>query len=76
MNTAKLFRNGHSQAVRLPKEFQFQGGEVVIRRVGRAVILLPQGAPPYASLLASLDAFTPDFMDERDQGGQQEREAL
>jgi antitoxin VapB len=39
--TAKLFRNGNSQAVRLPREFRFQGDEVLIRREGNAVILEP-----------------------------------
>jgi hypothetical protein len=39
--TAKLFRNGRSQAVRLPKEFRFEGAEVSIRREGDAVILEP-----------------------------------
>lgn len=38
---AKLFWNGRSQAVRLPKEFRFEGDEVEIRREGRAVILEP-----------------------------------
>jgi antitoxin VapB len=41
MGTAKLFRNGRSQAVRLPKEFRFEGDEVRIRRVGKKVILEP-----------------------------------
>ena len=40
---AKLFRNGRSQAVRLPKEFRFEGSAVRIRRAGRAVILEPLG---------------------------------
>lgn len=39
--TAKLFRNGNSQAVRLPQEFRFQGDEVRIRREGDAVVLEP-----------------------------------
>lgn len=39
--TAKLFRNGRSQAVRLPKDFRFPGDEVRIRREGDAVILEP-----------------------------------
>jgi antitoxin VapB len=39
--TAKLFRNGRSQAVRLPKEFRFPGDEVRIRREGDAVVLEP-----------------------------------
>ena len=34
MNTAKLFKNGKSQAVRLPREFKFQGTEVYIKRIG------------------------------------------
>lgn len=38
---AKLFWNGRSQAVRLPKEFRFEGDEVEIRREGQAVILEP-----------------------------------
>ncbi len=41
MATAKLFRNGRSQAVRLPKEFRFEGEEVSVRRQGDAVILEP-----------------------------------
>jgi len=39
--TAKLFRNGRSQAVRLPKDFRFEGDEVAIRREGRRVVLEP-----------------------------------
>ena len=39
--TAKLFKNGNSQAVRLPKEFRFAGKEVIIRRSGDAVVLEP-----------------------------------
>ena len=39
--TAKLFRNGNSQAVRLPREFRFQGDQVRIRREGDAVVLEP-----------------------------------
>jgi antitoxin VapB len=42
MKTAKLFRNGRSQAVRLPKEFRFTGAEVVVRRSGKRVILEPK----------------------------------
>jgi antitoxin VapB len=42
MPTAKLFRNGRSQAVRLPKEFRFKGDEVDIRRSGEKVILEPK----------------------------------
>ncbi len=41
MTKAKLFMTGRSQAVRLPKEFRFEGNEVSIRRVGRGVLLEP-----------------------------------
>jgi antitoxin VapB len=45
-NRAKLFWNGRSQAVRLPKEFRFPGEEVLIRKEGDAVILEPVKRPP------------------------------
>jgi antitoxin VapB len=41
---AKLFQNGRSQAVRLPKEYRFEGNEVRIRRLGDSVVLEPVGA--------------------------------
>ena len=43
MTTAKLFENGRSQAVRLPKECRFSGDEVAINKVGDVVILMPKG---------------------------------
>jgi antitoxin VapB len=61
---AKLFRNGRSQAVRLPKEFRFSGDRVRIRRVGRAVLLEPMAADLDA-WFAALDRFDPEpFMPE------------
>jgi antitoxin VapB len=39
--TAKLFKNGSSQAVRLPKECRFEGDEVIVKRFGDMVILVP-----------------------------------
>lgn len=41
---AKVFRNNRSQAVRLPKDFQFSTGEVFIRKEGEDVILSPRPA--------------------------------
>lgn len=75
MNTAKLFKNGDSQAVRLPKEFRFEGTEVLIKRVGSAVVLLPK-SKSWDTLLSSLEKFSEDFLDKRDQGKQQKRESL
>lgn len=61
MSTAKLFRNGQSQAVRLPREFNLPGAEVYVRRVGRAVLLVPRD-DPWGDLEATLADFTPDFL--------------
>jgi antitoxin VapB len=44
MTTAKLFKHGGSQAVRLPKAFRFEGSEVIVERVGNAVVLRPKSA--------------------------------
>lgn len=75
MNTAKLFKNGKSQAVRLPKEFKFAGDEVYINRIGRNVILIPKD-DPWGSLLNSLNKFSDDFMSERIQPSLNERKKL
>lgn len=75
MKTAKLFKNGKSQAVRLPKEFSFHGSEVYVKRVGRGLILIPKD-DPWESLITSLDSFTADFMSERVQPKAEDREKL
>ncbi len=75
MKTAKLFRNGQSQAVRLPKEFRFEGDEVWVKRVGNGVLLLPT-TQSWESLFGSLDKFSDDFMETRDQGAVQVREDM
>jgi len=46
---AKIFTNGRSQAVRLPREFRFEGKEVAIRKEGDAVILEPVGKRKWPS---------------------------
>ena len=76
METAKLFQNGKSQAVRLPKEFRFEGDKVYIKKIGNAVVLLPYDNP-WESFFAALEMFTDDFMAEgRLQPEQQERPEL
>lgn len=55
MATAKLFKSGRSQAVRLPKEFRFEGKEVRIRRVGDGVLLEPVETD-WQSTFAAIDA--------------------
>jgi antitoxin VapB len=65
---AKLFRNGSSQAVRLPQEFRFKGDKVRIRRAGNAVVLEPVTDDPeeWLAALRSIPA-DPDFMAHRNQ---------
>lgn len=60
METAKIFENGRSQAVRLPKQYRFTGEEVFVQRVGRAVVLLPKEAA-WQTFLNGLNGFTDDF---------------
>ena len=73
MQQAKLFQSGQSQAVRLPKEFRFEGDSVAIKRVGKAVVLLPYNEP-WNTLLDSLSQFSSDFTDKRSQPPEDVRE--
>jgi len=75
MDTAKLFRSGRSQAVRLPKAFRFEGSRVFIKRVGHAVLLIPYGES-WQTLFDSLSQFSDDFMETRNQPEQQALEDL
>ena len=75
MTTAKIFMSGASQAVRLPKEFRFSADEVYIKRYQNMIMLIPKD-DPWASFFASLDLFSDDFMENREQPQQQYREAL
>jgi antitoxin VapB len=73
MQTAKIFINGRSQAVRLPKEYRLKGEDVYIKKIGNIVMLIPKDAP-WSSLINSLDQFTEDFMENRNQPTQKTRE--
>jgi antitoxin VapB len=68
--TAKLFKHGRSQAVRLPKEFRMPGREVRVRRIGRAVLLEPIDAEfDLAAWFAKIDEYLdePFIVDGRQQ---------
>lgn len=73
MKTAKIFRSGNSQAVRIPKEFKLPGDEVEIQKRGTSLILRPKRTS-WSVLLDSLDKFSDDFMkDGRNQPPTQKR---
>lgn len=75
MKTARIFKSGNSQAVRLPKEFHLEGAEVYIKKVGSGVLLMPKG-DPWASLSESLDKFSEDYMEKRGQPPLETRETF
>ncbi len=75
MKTAKLFQNGQSQAVRLPKEFRFDDSEVFIKKTGNVVQLIPR-SDSWNSLFGSLKKFSRDFMDDRVQPELDKRETF
>ena len=75
METAKLFTNGGSQAVRLPKNCRFDDDEVYVNRVGNAMILLPKN-DPWSSAIMGLSMFSDDFMKDYEDLPVQERDPL
>ncbi len=75
MKTAKIFQNGKSQAVRLPKEFRFEDSEVFIKKSGNVVQLIPR-SDSWNSLFGSLKKFSRDFMSERIQPELDKRESF
>ncbi|XWK89957.1 MAG: type II toxin-antitoxin system VapB family antitoxin [Phormidium sp.] len=75
METAKLLTLGENQSVILPKEFEFQGGEVYIKKIGSAIVLIPKDNP-WQAMFDSLSLFSEDFMENREQPNLKIREEL
>lgn len=76
METAKIFENGRSQAVRLPKKCRFEADEVIVQQLGDAVILVPKESV-WKTFVDGIEGFSGDFFaDGRNQGEQQKREIL
>lgn len=74
---AKLFQNGQSQAVRLPKEFRFNGeSEVKISKLGDFVILSPHRRNRWQTLIEAVSEFSDDFVLLREDLPQQHRAKL
>ena len=72
---AKIFMSGRSQAVRLPKDLRFEGKEVIARRFGNGVLLLPVERP-WDIMREALEEFDADFQMEREQPAAQDRESM
>lgn len=75
MDTAKIFQTGRSQAVRLPKAYRFDGRQVFVKRVGQAVVLIPE-VNSWDMMFDACDEFSSDFMLERNQPEIQDRPSL
>lgn len=79
LQTAKLFTNGSSQAVRLPKEFRFQGTEVYVQKVGGCILLSPKDCA-WETFMEGISGFTDDYFEaiesSRAEDIPSEREAL
>jgi antitoxin VapB len=73
MDKAKIFLNGRSQAVRLPKEYRFDGDEVFVKKVGDIVLLIPTELD-WSIMEAAANYITDDFMNDRNQPKPQKRE--
>ena len=72
MKTAKIFKNGRSQAVRLPREFRFDCDEVFVHKQGDKVILTAK-EPGWDEFFDSVSVFGEDFLSEREDLPPQER---
>ena len=75
MEVAKIFQSGRSQAIRLPKAFRFEGKEVVVKRFGTGVLLLPLNNP-WEIMQEAVFEFEDNFLFEREDQGIQSREEL
>ncbi len=75
MEKAKIFQNGRSQAVRLPKKYRFEEDEVYIKHVGNVVLLIPK-SDPWHNLFMGLEMFSDGLTLTRDQPKLETREPI
>lgn len=75
LDTAKVFTNGHSQAIRLPKEYRFQDNEVFVKKYEDMVLLIPKNSV-WSTFSSGLHGFSDDFMLERGQPENQDRDRI
>lgn len=75
MDIAKIFVNGRSQAVRLPKDYRLEGSEVYVKKIDDVVLLIPKDSA-WKTLESSLNYFSDDFMSERNQPEIENREGF
>ncbi len=75
MNIIKLLKDNEHQFIDLPQSYQIEGEEAYIKKVGNVILLIPKDNP-WQTLFNSLELFSDDFMEQRKQPAQPERETL
>jgi antitoxin VapB len=75
MEKIQVLKQGDDQIVVIPKKFQMQGDEVYIKKIGSSIVLISQDHP-WQLLFDSLDQFSEDFMETREQLPLESREAF
>ncbi|MEW6540395.1 MAG: type II toxin-antitoxin system VapB family antitoxin [Bacillota bacterium] len=75
MDIAKVFLNGRSQAVRLPKDYRLEGSEVYVKKIDDVVLLIPKDSA-WKTLKTSLKYFSDDFLSDRNQPDVDQRDGL
>ncbi len=72
LKIAKIFINGKSQAIRIPKEFRLPGTKAFIKKHGNTIVIMPYNSKPWENLFNSLTKFSEDFMVDRNQPSKQQ----
>ena len=75
MDEAEIIQTGKTQTVRLPRGYQFKGDKVYVKRVGNAMVLIPEDNP-WEAMVDSLDQFSSDFMSDRQQPADDDRREM
>lgn len=73
MKTATVISDSQGQTIRLPDGIRLEGDEVFVKRIGPSVVLIPKQHNPWQSLVESLDRFSDDYMQDREQPMEQQR---
>jgi len=76
MKTASVINNPEGQTISLPTDVRVKGDEVFVKRIGESIVLIPVHADPWRPLVESLDLFSEDFMENRQQPPSQSRGAM
>jgi len=73
MKTATVVNNPDGQVISLPMDVRVEGDEVFVKRIGESIVLIPVHADPWRPLVESLNLFSDDFMESRQQPPSQPR---